>query len=46
MIKTMRLFTRKFSLLIDKKQKSTETHKKPWKYVNFDLLARKILKGY
>ena len=29
MIKTMRLFTRKFSLLIDKKQKSTETHKKP-----------------
>ena len=42
----MRLFTRKFSFLIDKKQKSTKTHKKPWKYVNFDLLARKILKGY
>ena len=29
-----------------KKKKSTETHKKPGKYVNFDLLAGKILKGY
>ena len=27
-------------------KKSTETHKKPQKYVNFDLLAGKILTGY
>ena len=29
-----------------KKKKSTETHKKPGKYVNFDSFAAKILKGY
>ena len=33
------LFTRQ-------EKKSTETHKKPGKYVNFDLLAGKTLKGY
>ena len=42
---TILLFTRKFLFLLDKK-KSTETHKNPGKYVNFDLLAEKILKGY
>ena len=40
------LFTRQFSFLAGKKKKLTETHKKPGKYANFDLLAGKILKSY
>ena len=37
-------FTRQFSFLLDKKKKSTQTHKNPGNYLNFDSLARKILK--
>ena len=43
---TILLFARQFSFLLGKKKKSHETYKKPGKYVNFDLLAGKILKGY
>ena len=39
-------FARQFLFLLDKKKQSSETHKKPGKYVNFDLLAAKIFKGY
>ena len=39
-------FARQFLFLLDQKKQSSETHKKPGKYVNFDLLAAKIFKGY
>ena len=39
-------FARQFLFLLDQKKQSSETHKKPGKYVHFDLLAAKIFKGY
>ena len=43
---TILIFTTQFSFLLDKKKKSTETHKNPGKFISFDPLAEKILKGY